>query len=499
MTPAPALNLDALTKLYGKRTAVNGVTFGVAPGEIFGVLGPDGAGKTTTLQMLAGVLAPTSGSVHFAGSSPPRIGFMSAGFSLYPTLSVEENLDFFAAIEHVNGAQRERRKAELLGFSRLDAARNRQAQFLSGGMQKKLALACALIHEPDFLFLDEPTTGVDPVSRRDFWRILERFTRAGMTIVVSTPYMDEAERFSRIAFLSEGRIVAMDTPAALRGQRSLESAFFDILSRQQVQPIPERQAVTEHRASRGQIAVRIDRVVKRFGRFEALRGISLEVRRGEIFGLLGPNGSGKSTLIRILTGITPPTSGSTVVNGTNVAANPFAVKSSVGYMAQRFSLYRDLTVDENIDLSSGLYGLDTVTTGVRREEALRYSGLTDEARMRTRDLSGGWLQRLAFECAFVHHPPVVFLDEPTSGVDPISRKRFWNTIAALAQAGTTVFVTTHFMDEAEHCDRIAFLYEGEIIAMGSPEELKRDILHETGAASTLENVFVELIERRVAA
>jgi ABC-type multidrug transport system ATPase subunit len=499
MTPGLALEVDALTKFYGKRKAVDAVTFGVAAGEILGILGPDGAGKTTLLQMLAGVVAPTSGSRHFASSTAPRIGFMSAGFSLYPTLSVDENVDFFAAIERVPRDARKSRKAELLAFSRLDVARDRQAQFLSGGMQKKLALACALIHEPDYLFLDEPTTGVDPVSRRDFWQILERFTRSGMTIVVSTPYMDEAERFSRVAFLSEGRILAIDTPAALRGQRSLESAFIDILSRQPAQAVPERPVEVRQVGSSDRVAVRVDRVVKRFGAVAALRGISFEVRRGEIFGLLGPNGAGKSTLIRILTGISAPTSGNTLIDGSSVVANPYAVKASVGYMAQRFSLYRDLTVEENVDLSSGLYALDAATARTRRDEALRFSGLTEHARMRTRDLSGGWLQRLAFECAFVHRPPIVFLDEPTSGVDPISRRRFWRTIAALAQAGTTVFVTTHYMDEAEHCTRIAFLYEGEIVAIGTPQELKRDVLQNALAAPTLEDVFVALLEGRRAA
>jgi ABC-2 type transport system ATP-binding protein len=498
MTPEPALEVSGLAKCYGTRRAIEDVTFSAARGEILGILGPDGAGKTTLLQMLAGVVAPTSGSLRFA-VPVPRIGFMTAGFSLYPTLSVEENVDFFAAIERVPDSERERRKRELLAFSRLDGARYRQAQFLSGGMQKKLALACALIHEPDYLFLDEPTTGVDPVSRRDFWRILERFRRDGMTIVASTPYMDEAERFSRVAFLNDGRILAMDAPAALRGKRTLEETFIDILSREQAQAIPERPAGGRHVSPAGDVAVEVDRVTKRFGGLDALRGVSFAINRGEIFGLIGPNGSGKSTLMRILTGISPPTSGSTLISGLSVAASPYAVKSAVGYMAQRFSLYRDLTVEENIDLSSGLYGLDDRTALARRDDALRYSGLNEQAKMRTTDLSGGWLQRLAFECAFVHRPAIVFLDEPTSGVDPISRRRFWKTIANLTAAGTTVLLTTHFMDEAEHCNRIGFLYEGELVAIGTPQELKRDVLQRGTASATLEDVFVELIEQRAAA
>jgi ABC-2 type transport system ATP-binding protein len=243
------------------------------------------------------------------------------------------------------------------------------------------------------------------------------------------------------------------------------------------------------------VAVRVDRVSKRFGGVIALNNVSLEVRRGEIFGLLGPNGSGKSTLIRILTGITAPTAGRTQVNGFDVMSDPYAVRMSVGYMAQRFSLYRDLTVQENLDLSSGLYGLNGATSAERRRDALRYSGLVEQERTRTRDLAGGWLQRLALECSIVHHPQIVFLDEPTAGVDPISRRRFWKTIVALAESGTTVFVTTHYMDEAEHCDRIAFLYNGEVIAIGSPRQLKRDVVGREVAAPTLEDVFIALIER----
>ena len=562
MTPDAALAVINLTKVYGKRKAVDGLTFEVTRGEIFGLLGPDGAGKTTALQMLAGVVAPTAGARRFASSSAPRIGFMSAAFSLYPTLSVDENLDFFAAIYHVPFDERDRRRTELLSFSRLETARDREARFLSGGMQKKLALACALIHEPDFLFLDEPTTGVDPASRRDFWRILDRFRRRGITIVVSTPYMDEAQRFDRVAFLVDGRIAALDAPTALltrlagrvfeasgvdsrtltaslgaladhvqtigdrirlvvpdgeAGERvarrvqgatgptfvpvgaALEDVFVDVLSRQQTQAIPIRRGSALGPALSDEVAVQVDHVSKRFGSTYALRDVSLAVRRGEIFGLLGPNGSGKSTLIRILTGITAPTSGQARVGGLDVATNLYAVRSSVGYMAQRFSLYRDLTVRENLDLSSGLFGLDDLAVNERRGEALRFSGLSDQARTRTQDLAGGWLQRLALECAIIHGPHVIFLDEPTAGVDPISRRRFWQTIVALAQDGVTIFVTTHYMDEAEHCDRIAFLYDGEIAAIGSPRRLKDDVLGTASVSRTLEDVFITLIERRTAA
>ncbi|MHB8703581.1 MAG: ATP-binding cassette domain-containing protein [Candidatus Tyrphobacter sp.] len=559
---AVAIDLRALSKTYRSRIAVENLTLSVASGELFGILGPDGAGKTTTLQMLAGVLEPTSGTRSFPQASAPQIGFMSEGFSLYPTLSVEENIDFFAGIRRVSRDDRERRKSELLSFSRLDSARHRPAQQLSGGMQKKLALACALIHEPEFLFLDEPTTGVDPVSRRDFWRILERFVRDGMTIVVSTPYMDEAQRFDRVALLQEGRLIALDSPSALRGQLSgrvfeasnvnartvaaalrdlderaqaigdrirvtvpqgqsietvaksihgattpafdaveatLEDVFVEALVANTDDGIPLRHTDASRVMTSSEVAVRVAHVDKRFGALTALHDINLEVRRGEIFGLLGPNGSGKSTLIRILTGISVPTTGTAEVNGYNVSARPNAVKASAGYMSQKFSLYRDLTVGENIELSCDLYGLNKATADTRLREALTFSGLAGHERALTRDLAGGWLQRLALECAIVHRPSVVFLDEPTAGVDPISRRRFWKAIVALADAGTTIFVTTHYMDEAENADRIAFLYGGELVAVGSPQQLKRDVLKGSIAAPTLEDVFVALIEQRSAA
>ena len=524
-----------LSKTYKKIAAVKELTLEVRSGEIVGLLGADGAGKTTALQLLAGVLEPSSGIVRRI-SRPDGLGYMAEGFSLYPTLTVEQNIDFFADIHRVPVSTREPLKRELLSFSRLDVAAQRQAQFLSGGMQKKLALACALIHRPDVLFLDEPTTGVDPLSRREFWQILGQFVSTGTTIVVTTPYMDEAERFDRVVFMRDGEIVAVGAPSdlvsALEGrafeghsqdsyataqmlesiasaqaignrvhfvfpkptsveraretfQRAagaaetlsvatpqLEDVFTELLTAQNLEPWRVMPREGAARTVNGQSAISVETVSKRFGTVAALSSVSFDVHPGEIFGLLGPNGSGKSTLIRILCGVFPPSQGRAAVAGFDITSNTQAAKSAFGYMSQKFSLYRDLTVEENLDLSAGFYGVEPHALKRAKEVALANSGLAGKERMMTRELAAGWRQRLALECAIIHRPPVIFLDEPTAGVDPLTRRRFWHSIRALGKAGCAVLVTTHYMDEAEHCDRLAFLYFGKMIALGTPSELK---------------------------
>lgn len=543
-----AVAAAGLTKRFKGTVAVRGLTLSVRRGEVFGLLGPDGAGKTTTIQMLAGLQPPTEGTITVAGvdvvhdphALAQKIGYMSEGFTLYGSLTVDENLEFFADLHKVPAAVRKTRKEALLQFSRLARAAGRKARNLSGGMQKKLALACALIHEPDVLFLDEPTTGVDPVSRRDFWRILHQFLGAGVTIVVSTPYMDEAERFHRVALMHEGALIAVDTPAALKrtldgkvvemtaspqqqaasaaraagasdvqvfgerlhimvedGERAiprlrsaiegagaqvvdaraaapgLEDVFVQaIRDRVGVLPPPPSLGLGRGAGADAGPAIVAERLSKQFDRLTAVRDVSFTVRRGEIFGFLGPNGSGKSTTIRMLTGLLPPTAGRATVAGHDVSTQPWALKQTIGYMSQRFSLYRDMTVGENIDFYAGAYG---VPEGVRRERkawVLQMAGLSGKERMLTRDLAGGWRQRLALGCAILHQPEIVFLDEPTAGVDPVSRRAFWNLIGTLAVDGTTVFVTTHYMDEAEHCDTVGLISNGRLAALGSPRDLK---------------------------
>jgi ABC-2 type transport system ATP-binding protein len=552
------ISVQGLTKTYGfgarKVEAVRGIDFTVRRGEIFGLVGPDGAGKTTTMQMLCGILTPTRGQAMVAGVDVVQnssglgghIGYMSEGFSLYGSLSVRENLDFFADLYRVPHDEREQRIEELLRFTHLDYAPERRAEHLSGGMKKKLALACALIYSPQVLFLDEPTTGVDPVSRRDFWLLLNDFLEQGITVFVSTPYMDEAERFHRVALMHKGEIIACDTPAALRSGLSGEMldlfaqpqrealsrlrvhprashvqvfgerlhllvtranddlpALQDDLSKQNIQISDVRhttpsledvfvsmlekkikdngQKTMAHDPSTivqglsSATAVNVSELTKKFGDFTAVDGISFRVKEGEIFGFLGPNGSGKTTTIRMLCGLLPPTSGAGTVVGRDILIQQSSIKPEIGYMSQKFSLYNDLTVEENLDFYGGVYGLRNSQLGTRKRWALEMAGLTGRERALTRDLSGGWKQRLALGCAILHEPSVLFLDEPTSGVDPISRRTFWDLIYSLSSRGVTIFVTTHYMDEAEHCNTLGLIYNGRLIAHGSPASLRSNM------------------------
>ncbi len=575
----PIIETQDLRKVYKVRgqaqiEAVRGLTIRVMPGEIFGLVGPDGAGKTTTIQMLCGILTPTSGSAMVAGVDVVRnadalggkIGYMSEGFSLYGTLSVEENLDFFAELYGVPADVAAERKEKLLRFARLEEARHRRAEHLSGGMKKKLALACTLIHQPQVLFLDEPTTGVDPVSRQDFWKILYEFLAEGITIFVTTPYMDEAERCHRVALMRRGEIIASDTPTALK--RMIQGVAVDLIARPQTRavaqlrampevaqvqvfgerlhlllrdgddlvdelpsrlaasgvkvlnvkttlpsledvfiaaiqdlraademhrpsvPLPEtmeegrrtgddgRRAIDEPSVVNEQsesLAVRAENLTKRFDGFTAVDRVSFDVRRGEIFGFLGPNGSGKTTTIRMLCGLLPPTEGTATVAGFDITRQRTAMKPHIGYMSQKFSLYNDLTVEENIRFYGDVYNLPPARFAERKRWVLEMAGLVGKEHLLTRDLSGGWKQRLALGCAILHEPEVLFLDEPTSGVDPVSRREFWDLIFALSAQGVTVFVTTHYMDEAEHCHRLGLLYRGRLIAQGSPTQLRADM------------------------
>ncbi len=545
MDAQAVIEADGLTRRFGDRTAVQGLSLAVQRGEVFGLLGSDGAGKTTTLQMLAAILDPSAGraivldsdTVRQAAAITSRIGYMSQTFSLYGRLTVEENLDFFAELHRVPEAAKLERKAQLLDFARLEAHRERTARYLSGGMQKKLALCCALIHQPELLLLDEPTTGVDPVSRREFWNILYRALTGGTTIVVSTPYMDEAERCTRVALLHVGRLIACDAPGHLRaempggmleiearpqrqalailqqalpearpyafGERihlhwqreeaavqvrslleeggamvaqvrpvapSLEDVFVTRLA-ERVEAIPAPPPAGPAENPTGPAVEAVDLSV-RFGAFTAVDRVSFAVRRGEIFGFLGPNGSGKTTVIRMLCGLLAPTSGRAIVAGHELGKEPQAVKSRIGYMSQRFSLYEDMTVAENITFFAGAYGVPPVALPPRRDWALQLSGLQGQEDRLTRSLSGGVKQRLALACAILHGPEVLFLDEPTAGVDPVSRRRFWELIYRLSDQGMTVFVTTHYMDEAEHCHTLGLLYYGRLIALDTPEALR---------------------------
>jgi ABC-2 type transport system ATP-binding protein len=484
-TPAAVL-VEGLSKRFRRTAALEDVSFAVAPGEMLAVVGPDGAGKTTLVQLLAGLLEPTAGAARVAGlevrtagtALGERVGYMSEGFTLYGSLTVAENLAFFADLYGVRGAERDRRIAELLRFSRLDAALGRRAGQLSGGMQKKLALCCVLIHEPRVLLLDEPTLGVDPLSRQEFWRLLERFLGEGMAIVMTTAYLDEAERCQQALLLHRGRVLAAGPPAELRraqGAATLEDVFVA-----QIATAPEGDAAPVGAPSREPPVaptagggVSAEGLTRRFGDLTAVDGVSFDVRPGEVFGLLGPNGSGKSTLIRMLMGSLRPTAGNARVAGFDAARVGAALHERIGYVSQRFSLYGDLTVGENLDFFGGVYGLDGALLARREAGALALAGLTGHEGARTRDLGGGHRQRLALAAALLHRPAVLFLDEPTSGVDPLARRRFWDLIHAAADAGTTVLVSTHYLDEAERCDRVCVLDAGRLVALGAPAELRR--------------------------
>ena len=550
-----AIEAKGLEKRYGEMPAVRGLDLKVKSGEIFGLVGADGAGKTTVIQMLCTLSLPSAGEAKVLGMDTvkeaerikERIGYMSERFNLYPTLTVAENLDFFARLRNMPRDLTEQRKEELLRFCRLEPFQKRQAEHLSGGMQKKLALACSLIHEPEVIFLDEPTTGVDPVSRRDFWKIIAGFLAQGITVLVSTPYLDEAERFNRVALMHQGQIIACDTPQNLKtelagdvleirarpakkavialrqaplsgspqlfgdtihvmvdnaekrqpeirdlleGEKltvdemrridpSLEDVFVTRLTELEEKPPGQRvdinsvDTIAEDR-NHGEITVEVSDLTRKFGDFTAVDRVNFEIRRGEIFGLLGPNGSGKTTSIRMITGILTPTLGTAHVLGLNMTVEADAAQARMGYMSQKFSLFPDLTVEENINFYGGLYGLPKTLLEERKQWVLDMAGLRGKEKLMPRELSGGWKQRLALGCTILHGPEVIFLDEPTAGVDPLSRRSFWELIQELAARGTTIFVTTHYMDEAEHCHRLGLMYQGKLVALGSPVQLKTE-------------------------
>jgi len=488
---APALiSVERLSRRFGETWALREVSLEVRRGELFAVVGGDGAGKTTLMQTLCAILDPTEGRVSVAGLDSvadaakitSALGYMSQAYSLYADLTVAENLRFFGALHRVPEADFVARVARLLHFAGLEPFVDRLVKNLSGGMQKKLALCCSLIHEPKIVVLDEPSLGVDPRSRRELWRILEDYRAGGRTVVIATSYMDEAERCDRVALLSDGRVLACRAPRE----------FGDDLERAVIALLPRRDATVAppYAASGAQgEAIAVRGLARSFGEFRAVDGISFEVARGEVFGLLGPNGSGKSTTIRMLCGILAPSAGTATVAGADVVRERELMRGRIGYMSQKFSLYLDLTARENIEFFGGVYGLARRVLEERARWALAMAGLEgDEASLVT-GLSGAVRQRLALGCAVLHHPDVLFLDEPTSGVDPASRDAFWRLIAAIAAAGSAVLVTTHYLREAERCDRVAFIDRGRLLALDAPAQLRA---RHRGAG--LEDVFFELLE-----
>ena len=545
MTAGAAIHVRGLVRRYGAVEAVSGIDLDVRAGEIFGLIGPDGAGKTSTFQILGGVMEASDGVAEMLGQ-PARqarahVGYLTQAFSLYPDLSVAENLRYVGELRRVSRPDIDARGRRYLSMFGMERFRDRLAGRLSGGMKQKLALACALVAEPRVLLLDEPTTGVDPVSRREFWDALAALSSEGMTILLATPYLDEAERCQRVAFMHRGRLHRVGTPAELRAglglQRlevhagDLRRAELVLLGREglaDVQRFGDRLDVLVPDVREGERTVREtlraesiepqeirpaaptlentfvavlrdlegDRRVptfpggsiaaptgddvaigardlrKRFGEFEAVRGLDLEVRYGEVYGLLGANGAGKTTTIKMLCGLLEPTAGEVRLAGEVGALRSEAVRQQVGYMSQKFSLYDDLTIAENLKFFAGVYQVPPERRAARIAWVLDFAGLAGRGSELVGRLPGGWKQRVAFGAATMHEPRVLFLDEPTSGVDPIARRAFWAAINELADRGTAILVTTHYLEEAEQCNRLGFMVAGELVASGTPSGVK---------------------------
>ena len=389
-----------------------------------------------------------------------RVGYMPGRFSLYQDLTVEENLEFFATL--FGTTVDEGYDSIKAIYSQIERFKDRKAGALSGGMKQKLALSCALVHQPSVLFLDEPTTGVDPVSRKEFWEMLSMLKERQITIVASTPYLDEVRQCERVAFLSKGKVMGIDKPEIILDQ------FKDIFNPPGIEHSNTSEAKDEN-------VIEVSHLVKAFGNFHAVDDISFTVKKGEIFGFLGANGAGKTTAMHMLTGLNQPTSGTGKVVGFDIRTEYEQIKKHIGYMSQKFSLYEDLTVAENIRLFAGIYGMSDHEIARKTDEVLERLKFAEHKNDLVGSLPLGWKQKLAFSVSIFHEPGVVFLDEPTGGVDPATRRQFWELIYDAASRGITVFVTTHYMDEAEYCDRISIMVDGKISAMGSPEELKHTL------------------------
>ena len=465
-----AIEVNGISKRYGKVQALRDVSFSVPAGEVFGLIGPDGAGKTSLYRILCTLLLPETGRAAVEGFDTvtqmteirKRVGYMPGKFSLYQDLTVEENLKFFATL--FGTTVEEGYDSIKAIYSQIERFTDRRAGALSGGMKQKLALSCALVHSPSVLFLDEPTTGVDPVSRKEFWEMLLMLKERGITIVASTPYLDEVGCCERVAFLDQGEIRGIDTPGAILDR------FADIFNPPGLDKAANSQSPLP--GSQRDNVIEVEHLVKAFGSFHAVDDISFTVKKGEIFGFLGANGAGKTTAMHMLTGLSQPTSGTGRVAGFDIRTEYEQIKRHIGYMSQRFSLYEDLTVAENIRLFAGIYGMNDQTIAKKTDELLKRLKFTEHKNSLVASLPLGWKQKLAFSVSIFHEPGVVFLDEPTGGVDPSTRRQFWELIYDAARRGITVFVTTHYMDEAEYCDRISIMVDGKISALGTPDELK---------------------------
>ncbi len=548
--------------------ALAGISGSIETGIITGIAGPDGAGKTTFMRLMAGLLRPDGGALTVLGLEPLaapelrlRVGYMPQKFGLYEDLSVMENLTLHADLRGVTGEERAQTFARLLAFTDLQEFTTRLAGRLSGGMKQKLGLACALLGTPELLLLDEPGVGVDPISRRELWKMVHELAGQGIAVVWSTSYLDEAEACDEVFLLSQGNLLFAGKPGDLTGRmqgRSLhlggvegrrrqalatllrqpevsdgviqgqnlrivlkdgaarpdpaaleipgqpewkevaprfEDAFIDLLGGG---PGGESAlaAAMRPRAETRESLITAEALTKQFGSFTATDHVSFEVRQGEIFGLLGPNGAGKSTIFKMMCGLLTPTSGRAEVMGIDLRRSPAKARERLGYMAQKFSLYGKLTVRQNLEFFSGVYGLPKSRQRQAVDSMIESFHLKPFLGVSTDDLSLGYKQRIALACAAMHEPDILFLDEPTSGVAPITRREFWNHINGVVEKGVTVMVTTHFMDEAEYCDRIGLVYHGKLIALAPPDDLKAGVASPALPDPTMDDAFVELIHRQ---
>jgi ABC-2 type transport system ATP-binding protein len=570
--------VSALVKSFGAMRALDGISATLPEGKILGLVGPDGAGKTTLIRLFAGLMAPTAGSVEVLGRTPQaeggttqgETGYMPQRFGLYEDLSVLDNLNLYANLRALDAAERGRRFAELLRFTDLAPFTERLAGRLSGGMKQKLGLACALLGAPRLLLLDEPGVGVDPLSRRELWSMVSELVARGVTVLWSTAYLEEAERCAYIWLLDAGRLLYDGPPRELservRGrvfrrrvrpgearqiaeQELARDAVLDAVIQgasvrlvatpqressfhgMQYEPVEPRledayvellggprkgesllargwpaQAPVAHEdvppgpasVRDAGVLVRAVDLTRRFGDFVAADRIGFEVRAGEIYGLLGPNGAGKSTTFRMLCGLLKPTAGDASVAGVNLLHAASRARARLGYMAQKFSLYGDLSVGQNLDYFADIYGLTRAVKRVRVPAMIEMFELAPHLESNAALLPLGFKQRLALACATLHAPAVLFLDEPTSGVDPLMRREFWHHINALTTRGVAVVVTTHFMEEAEYCDRIGLIWRGRKIAEGTPDELKARVRSARQPEPTLEDAFIALVEAEAA-
>jgi len=573
-----ALALEGVSKAFhpGGRTiqALDDLTLSVESGRVTGLIGPDGAGKTTLMRLAAALLRSDTGSVRVLGidaavaplAVQSAIGYMPQRFGLYEDLSVQENLDLYADLQGVPVPERRGRYDELLRMVGLAPYMRRLAGQLSGGMKQKLGLACTLVRPPRLLLLDEPTVGVDPVSRRELWAIVYGLVRdEGMSVFLSTAYLDEAERCDQVVLLHQGRLLGQGSPgsfsqpltghsfqvnvpgipkrrlqtrlaelpgvvdAIIAGERVrvvmrqagppdlseiggdgpaeispippiFEDAFISRLRDESDAAVPESPEMRPVSGAPGDgPVIRVEGVKRYFGAFAAVKGVSFEVHRGEVFGLLGANGAGKTTTFRMLCGLLPASAGHLEVAGHDLRHAAAKARGRIGYMAQRFSLYVNLRVDQNLGFFASAYGL----RGARRRERIRWAldgfDLASYADMASGDLPLGYKQRLAMAAALMHEPDILFLDEPTSGVDPLARREFWHRINLLAEHGVTVLVTTHFMDEANYCDRLLIMADGETLAQGTPAEMKARFRAPDRPDPTMEDAFIGLIEKRARA